>query len=41
VDAAAAAAMKEVGGACRSCHGVYRARDAENNYIIKPGSIDE
>jgi cytochrome c556 len=40
VDAAAAtAALKEIGGACRSCHEPYRARDAENNYIIKPGSL--
>jgi len=42
VDAAATAAgMKEVGGACRSCHGVYRTRDADNKYIIKPGSLDK
>jgi cytochrome c556 len=40
VDAAAAAAsLKEVGAACRSCHQVYRAQDADNNYIIKPGSL--
>ena len=39
--AAAAAAMKEVGGACRSCHTVYRTRDADNKYIIKPGSLDK
>ena len=36
---AVAAAMKEVGGACLTCHKVYRVRDAENNYILKPGSI--
>jgi cytochrome c556 len=35
--AAAAAAMKEVGGSCRACHQKYRATDAENNYILKPG----
>jgi cytochrome c556 len=39
--AAAAAAMKEVGGACRSCHGVYRTKDADNSYVLKPGSIDK
>jgi cytochrome c556 len=39
--AAAAAAMKEVGGACRSCHGVYRTKDADDNYVLKPGSIDK
>ena len=40
VDAAAAgASVKAVGGACRSCHQVYRATDADNNFILKPGSI--
>ena len=40
VDAPAAiAAIKEIGGTCRQCHMVYRAQDANNNYIIKPGSI--
>jgi len=40
VDAAAtAAALKQVGAACRSCHQVYRATDADNNFILKPGSI--
>jgi cytochrome c556 len=40
VDAAAAgAALKAVGAACRSCHQVYRATDADNNFILKPGSI--
>lgn len=34
------AAMKqEVGTACRSCHEKYRVRDAENNWVLKPGSI--
>jgi len=33
------AALKEVGASCRSCHQAYRATDAENNFIIKPGSI--
>ena len=37
--AVATAAVKEVGGACRSCHEKYRERDADNNWIIKPGSI--
>jgi hypothetical protein len=37
--AAVAAAMKEVGGACLTCHKAYRVRDAENNWILKPGSI--
>ena len=37
--AAAAASLKEVGAACRSCHQVYRAQDADNNYILKPGSL--
>jgi cytochrome c556 len=37
--AAATAAFKEAGGACRSCHQVYRAEDANNDYILKPGSV--
>ena len=37
--AAVGAVMKEVGAACLACHKTYRVRDAENNYIIKPGSI--
>jgi cytochrome c556 len=37
--AAVAAAMKEVGGACLTCHKIYRVRDAENNWVLKPGSI--
>ena len=36
---AAAAALKEVGGACLTCHKAYRVRDAENNWVLKPGSI--
>jgi len=40
VDAAAAgASLKAVGAACRSCHQVYRATDADNNFILKPGSL--
>lgn len=37
---AAQAAMKEVGGSCRACHQKYRATDAENNYILKPGALE-
>jgi cytochrome c556 len=37
--AAAAAAAKELGGACLACHKQYRAQDAEGNYIIKPGTV--
>lgn len=37
--AAVMAGMKEMGGACLSCHKVYRERDSDNNYILKPGSI--
>jgi cytochrome c556 len=37
--AAAIAAIKEISPACRQCHMIYRAQDANNNYIIKPGSI--
>jgi cytochrome c556 len=36
---AVVAGMKEMGQACLSCHKVYRDKDAENNYILKPGSI--
>jgi cytochrome c556 len=40
VDAAAAdAALKEVGASCRACHKQYRDTDAENNFILKPGTI--
>ena len=37
--AAVAGAMKQLGGACLSCHKAYRVRDADNNYVLKPGSI--
>lgn len=41
VDAAAAtAAYKEYNGTCRNCHMKYRERDANGNYILKPGTID-
>ena len=36
---AAIAAIKEVGASCRTCHENYRVRDADNNWVIKPGSI--
>jgi cytochrome c556 len=36
---AAITALKEVGGACSACHKQYRAQDAENNYMLKPGTI--
>lgn len=36
---AATTALKEVGGSCRACHKQYRETDAENNFILKPGSI--
>ena len=34
-----AALKQEVGAACRQCHETYRVRDAENNWVLKPGSI--
>ncbi len=34
----AQSALKAVGAACRSCHQVYRATDADDNFILKPGS---
>lgn len=38
VDSAAAiTALKEMGASCRACHQKYRATDAENNFILKPG----
>jgi cytochrome c556 len=37
--AAATAAYKAIGAACRSCHEVYRVRDADNNWVLKPGSV--
>jgi hypothetical protein len=33
--------MKEMGQACSACHKQYRAQDAENNYILKPGVLDK
>ena len=37
----AVAAVKEIGAACRSCHENYRVRDADNNWVLKPGSIGD
>lgn len=34
------AALKELGGACRTCHETYRVRDADNNWVLKPGSVN-
>jgi len=34
-----AALKQEVGAACRTCHEKYRVRDAENNWVLKPGTI--
>ncbi len=36
---AVAASVKALGATCASCHKVYRERDADNNWILKPGSI--
>lgn len=33
------AALKTIEQACKVCHDKYRARDADNNWILKPGSI--
>ena len=38
--AAATTALKQVGASCRSCHQKYRTTDAEENYILKPGSLE-
>jgi cytochrome c556 len=37
----AATALQEVGASCRACHKQYRATDAENNFILKPGSVGQ
>jgi cytochrome c556 len=37
--AAATAAFKAAGGACRSCHQQYRIEDDKNEYHLKPGSV--
>jgi cytochrome c556 len=38
--AAATAAFKQAGGACRACHQQYRIEDDKNEYHLKPGSVD-
>ncbi len=38
--ASALDALTLVNNACRSCHQNYRDRDADDNSIIKPGSLD-
>jgi cytochrome c556 len=38
--ATATAALKEVGASCRACHQKYRATDAENNFILRPGALE-
>ena len=38
--ATAMTGLKEVGISCRPCHDKYRATDAQENFIIKPGSLD-
>lgn len=37
--AKATAAYREAAAACNACHKVYRGTDANNQFIIKPGSI--
>jgi cytochrome c556 len=37
--AAATAAFKAAGGACRACHQQYRIEDDKNEYHLKPGSV--
>ena len=37
--AAATAACKQAGGACRTCHQQYRIEDDKNEYHLKPGSV--
>jgi hypothetical protein len=37
--AKAAASLKAVGASCRRCHQTYRTTDADDNFILKPGSI--
>ncbi len=37
--AAATAAFKQAGGACRACHQEYRIEDDKNEYHLKPGSV--
>jgi cytochrome c556 len=37
--AAATAAYRDAGASCRACHSQYRTEDADNQYILKPGSV--
>lgn len=36
---AAMESLKEIGATCRNCHEAYRVRDADNNWVLKPGTI--
>lgn len=38
-NAAVMAAFKELGTACRNCHTAYREQDANQNFILKPGTV--
>jgi Cytochrome C' len=40
-ETAVQSALKAVGASCRSCHQVYRATDDDDNFILKPGSLDK
>ncbi len=37
--AAITAAYRDIGTSCASCHRTYRSTDENNNFIIKPGSV--
>ena len=36
---AAMESLKLIGASCRNCHEAYRVRDADNNWVLKPGTI--
>jgi cytochrome c556 len=36
---AARSALKYIEAACKVCHDKYRIRDADNNWILKPGTV--
>ncbi len=38
-NAKVSAAYKEAAASCTGCHRVYRGTDANNQFIIKPGTI--
>ena len=40
-ETAVQSALKAIGASCRSCHQVYRATDDDDNFILKPGSLDK